>query len=128
MAKYRSKLEIIADITGVASRGAKKTEIMYQANLSYKLLTRYLKAVIDLGLVKLRDGNTYDLTEKGLNFLKEFKSYYERRVAVEKKLSGVQDEKTELESRFLNGKNLNAVFKENVSVKKKGERRLLQGE
>lgn len=124
MAKYRSKIEIIADVTGVANGGAKKTEIMYQANLSYKLLTRYLKAVIDMGLVKMRDGNTYDLTEKGLNFLREFKVYYERRMEAEKKLSGVQDEKTMLESKFLNAENMKAAFQQNRIGKKEKKRKL----
>ncbi|UCG45098.1 MAG: hypothetical protein JSV58_06945 [Candidatus Bathyarchaeota archaeon] len=118
MAKYRSKLQIIADVTGVVNGGAKKTEIMYQANLSYKLLTRYLKAVIDMGLVQMRDGNTYDLTEKGMNFLREFKGYYERRMEAEKKLSGVKDERAMLVDRFLNSEHMKATFSNNCIGKK----------
>jgi predicted transcriptional regulator len=38
---YRDKLDIIADILTVASRNAKRTQIMYQANLSYKVLCDY---------------------------------------------------------------------------------------
>ena len=101
MAKYRSRLEIIGDVLGVVSGGAKKTQIMYQANLSYRLLTRYLKDVIDMGLVKMKGGATYELTEKGSAFLREFKGYNERRVAVEAQLNGVRNEKEILESRFL---------------------------
>jgi len=54
MAKYRSRLEIVADVLGVVSGGARKTQIMYQANLSYKLLVHYLKDVIKMGLVKMK--------------------------------------------------------------------------
>lgn len=39
---YRSRYEIIADMLNVVSGRAKKTKIMYQANLSYKLLQKYL--------------------------------------------------------------------------------------
>jgi len=121
MAKYRSRLEIIADVLGVVSGGAKKTKIMYQANLSYKLLVHYLKDVIDMGLVKMKDGNTYELTKNGFDFLAEFKDYYERRVEAEEKLNGVQNEKTMLENRFLNVRNMDAGLKNCPS--KKGEKK-----
>lgn len=104
MGRYRSRLEIIADVLGVVRGGAKKTQIMYQANLSYRLLVRYLKDVIEIGLVKMEDGNTYELTQKGLDFLHEFKDYYQRRVEVEEQLNDIQDEKMTLENRFLNAK------------------------
>lgn len=121
MARYRSRLEIIADILSVVSGGAKKTKIMYQANLSYKLLTRYLKDVIDMGLVKTKSGNTYELTEKGSDFLREFKGYYERRVEVEEHLNDVQDEKVMLENRFLNAGSMDAGLRNYPG--KKGEKK-----
>ena len=119
MAKYRSRLEIVADILGVVSDGARKTQIMYQANLSYKLLIHYLKDVIDMGLVKMKDESTYELTEKGFEFLEEFKGYHKRRVEVEEQLNGVQDEKVMLENRFLNSRNMDAGLK--IRSGKKGE-------
>jgi len=121
MAKYRSRLEIIADVLSVVSGGARKTQIMYQANLSYKLLTQYLKDVIDMGLVKMKDRSTYELTEKGFDFLKEFKGYHERRVEAEEKLNGVQNEKVMLENRFLNAGNMDADLKNCPS--KKGDKK-----
>jgi predicted transcriptional regulator len=117
MAKYRSRLEIVADVLGVVSVGARKTQIMYQANLSYKLLINYLKDVIDMGLVKMKDENTYELTEKGFEFLEEFKGYYERRVEVEEQLNGVQDEKVMLENKFLNSRNMDVGSKIHLSRK-----------
>lgn len=117
MAKYRSRLEIIADVLGVASGGARKTQIMYQANLSYKLLIHYLKDVIDMGLVKMKSENTYELTEKGSDFLREFKGYRERRVEVEEQLNEVQDKKVMLENRFLNAGNMDAGLKNCASEK-----------
>jgi predicted transcriptional regulator len=40
--KNRSRLEIIGNILGVAKYGAKKTHIMYRANLSYSQLQEYV--------------------------------------------------------------------------------------
>jgi predicted transcriptional regulator len=121
MARYRSRLEIVADVLGVVSGGARKTQVMYQANLSYRLLTRYLKDVMDMGLVRVEDGNTYELTEKGADFLLEFKGYHGRRVEVEEKLNDVEDEKVMLENRFLNAKGVD-VGSKNCS-RKKGEKK-----
>ena len=70
--EYRSRLEIIRDVLAVADGagddGSKKTHIMYGANLSYKLLTKYLGEVLDARLV-CAQGACYLLTEKGRNFL-----------------------------------------------------------
>ena len=104
MGRYRSRLEIIADVLGVVSDGARKTQIMYQANLSYRLLTRYLRDVLDMGLVRMTDESTYALTRKGADFLLEFKEYHARRVAAEERFSKVEDEKELLINAFLNAK------------------------
>jgi len=40
VARYGGRLEIIADILNAVGNGAKKTKIMYVANLSYGLLAR----------------------------------------------------------------------------------------
>jgi len=122
MAKYRSRLEIIADVLGVVSGGAKKTKIMYQANLSYKLLIHYLKDVIDMGLMKMENANIYELTEKGSDFLREFKGYRERRVEVEEQLNEVQDKKVMLENRFLNVGNMDFGLKNCAGEKDEEEK------
>ena len=59
MGKHRSRLKILAKILSVVNdnEGAKKTQIMYQAYLSYKLLTQYLNDVIDAGLVVSKNGS-----------------------------------------------------------------------
>jgi predicted transcriptional regulator len=101
MVKYRNKLEIIADVLAVTKGGAGKTQIMYGANLSYMLLTRYLTDVMDMGLVRTEDEHTYTLTEKGAEFLQEFHGYRVDQREVEKQLSEVKDKKMMLETRFL---------------------------
>jgi predicted transcriptional regulator len=115
--RYRSRLEIIADVLGVVSGGARKTQIMYQANLSYQLLTRYLRDVLDMGLVRMEDESTYALTRKGADFLLEFKEYHARRVVAEERFSEVEDEKELLMKAFLNAENADAGPK---SSRKKG--------
>ena len=105
-------MEIIADILGVVSEGAKKTRIMYQANLSYKLLVHYLGEVMEMGLVATENGNLYELTAKGAAFLEKFQGYHARRVEVEEQLNTVQEEKVMLENRFLNARNTDPSKKE----------------
>jgi len=98
MGKYRSKLQIIADILLVASKAAKKTWIMYQANLSYALLNRYLAEVMDAGLVSFKgSGDCYKITRKGQEFLDKFSEYFERRRQLEEQISGINSEKMDLE-------------------------------
>lgn len=73
---YRDRLDIIADILNVVSQEAKKTQIMYQANLSYKVLQRYLNEIVDASLVSFENNNQlYLLTGKGHEYLDAYKEY-----------------------------------------------------
>ena len=97
MSKYRNRLQIIADILDIASRRARKTQIMYQANLSYRLLCRYLKEVSDAGLVSFEKEEFYVLTFRGKEFLNRHQAYSERCKSLEEHLSHVNYDKTVLE-------------------------------
>ena len=106
MSKYRSRIEIVADILRIVLDGARKTHIMYQCNLSYKLLTRYLRDVLEAELVcNERDGNTYVITKKGKLFLQKFESYLEQSERVDQQVNDVNREKKLLES-MVSGKNM----------------------
>lgn len=120
MAKYRSRLQIIADILSVVKRGAKKTRIMYQANLSYKLLRRYLGEVLEAGLIRFGNDDCYRLTKKGKKFLSRFKEYSERRKSVEERLNKIMDEKVILENAVSNTKAVEANCLDNR--RKQGKR------
>lgn len=98
MSKYRSRLEIVAAVLSVVNDGAKKTHIMYKANLSYKLLNRYLSEVLDAGLVRLGNDGWYEITEKGRVFLEKFNGYSSRNDRVRKQISDVESEREDLES------------------------------
>jgi predicted transcriptional regulator len=105
LAKYRNRLQIIAEILEIVREGAKKTHIMYKANLSYRLLCRYLNEVLDCGLVRVdRKEDCYVVAPKGEKFLEQFNSYMKRREHVKKELKLVNEKKTLLEQRFMNSK------------------------
>jgi predicted transcriptional regulator len=97
MGKYRDRLQIIADILSVVRNGAKKTHVMYQANLSYALLSRYLTEVLDGGLISVDGEGRYRITISGQTFLDRFDEYSKRCGQIEKQLGFVNDEKTALE-------------------------------
>ena len=67
--KYRSRTEIVGRILKVASQGATKTKIMYDAYLSYTQLNEYLRFLTENKMIKRNDGTEiYRLTEKGQRF------------------------------------------------------------
>jgi len=47
LVSYGSRLDIIVDMMRAVSQGAKRTQVMYQADLSYELLNKYLTEVIE---------------------------------------------------------------------------------
>jgi predicted transcriptional regulator len=96
MAKHRKKLEIVADILSVAKEGAKKTHIMYDANLSFSLLSRYLDEVVTSGLINHR-GHEYLLTDAGSRFLDVFSDYEKYREKLDSELRNLKDLKRDLE-------------------------------
>jgi predicted transcriptional regulator len=82
MVKYRRRYQIIADIVSAAEKGAKKTKIMYFANLSYKLLQKYLDDSLKVGFIQ-ESGGGYESTDRGRLFLEkyaEFSSKYSKLV------------------------------------------------
>jgi predicted transcriptional regulator len=98
LGNYRGRLDIIADILNVASRDAKKTQIMYQANLSYKVLQRYLSDVARAQLIRFEDArHCYSLTDKGREFLAVYEKYSRTHRHVEKKLGDVATKRKVLE-------------------------------
>jgi len=94
--KYRGKIDIIADVLKAAELGAKKTHIMYRANLSYTLLEKYLGQVLDFGFLTL-DGNTYKLTREGERFRSNYVILKKMKGSLAREWKGLSDEKTELE-------------------------------
>lgn len=96
MSRYRSRLEIIADVLNAVGDGAKKTRIMYIANLSYKLLGKYLKRTVDAGLIN-SNNDYYEVTEKGQVFLERFDDFSSRYSKLEQRLEEMSFEREVLE-------------------------------
>lgn len=97
---YRSRLDIIADILSVVKGNgrAKKTHIMYGANLSYTVLTKYLSEVLNAYLIKFEGSRRcYVLTEKGKRFLEHYREYSKRSRRVKLQLETVNAKKKTLE-------------------------------
>jgi predicted transcriptional regulator len=99
MGRYRDGLKIIADILSVArgaGNGAKKTRIMYVANLSHELLEKYLWATVHSGFMRL-NGDGYVVTEKGQAFLEKYLAFSSRSSELETELQSTQFEREALE-------------------------------
>lgn len=98
MGSYRGRLDIIADILQVVSQNAKKTQIMYQANLNYKVLQRYLKNITSASLIDFEDTEQcYVLTTKGQEFLEAYKEYAKTNESIAKRLNDANIKKKCLE-------------------------------
>ena len=73
----RGRLEIIYEILFICRKPAQKTRVLYGCNLSYEQLSRYLKYLIDRGLLCLVEKNQkklFQITEKGRKFLEGYES------------------------------------------------------
>lgn len=72
--RRRSDIEIIAEMLKVGENGAGKTEIMYNVNMSYSQIQKYLGYLISEGFIDtIKIGNPcvhYRVTEKGKKLLK----------------------------------------------------------
>ena len=99
MGKHRSRLQIVWDVLSVIANNnrVRKTQIMYKAYLSYKLLNKYLSDVLSAGLVVCDNKNCFQLTLKGERFLERFGEYHRSREVMEERLNNVEDERSKLE-------------------------------
>ncbi len=96
MVRYRDRLEIIVDILRVAVSGAKKTKIMYVANLSYRLLEKYLRETVELDFID-SSRNGYEITEKGRTFLEKYDDFSSKFSKVESDFQRMLFERETLE-------------------------------
>lgn len=76
----RNDIDICADILKVARVGAKKTHLVYKANLNFEIVKKYLSRLTENRLISSENGH-YITTEEGMKFLdsyQEFASMYLR--------------------------------------------------
>ena len=117
MGKHRSRLQIVWDVLSVIANNdrVRKTQIMYKAYLSYKLLNKYLNDVLTAGLVVSNTKNCFQLTPKGKRFLERFGEYHRSREVIEEHLNDVEDQRMLLEEMCQEG--------EIVSVSSRSQKR-----
>ncbi|MEM4481105.1 MAG: winged helix-turn-helix domain-containing protein [Candidatus Bathyarchaeia archaeon] len=74
--RRRSRVEVIREILREALDGANKTRLMYRCNLNFGRFNRYLRELLDAGLLERVAANPeagmvlYRTTEKGRELLK----------------------------------------------------------
>ena len=74
--KRRNDIEISAEILKVALHGAKKSHIVYRANLNFEVVKRYLKRLNESGLINLPSiGNRiFKTTPKGREYIHRYEN------------------------------------------------------
>lgn len=79
----RSDVAIALEILRLVRRGERKTRIMYGANLSYGMLTRYLDFLLDRGFIEADpESQAYRVTPKGQSLSQDLERLH-RHFAVE---------------------------------------------
>jgi len=100
--KNRRRLEIVRDMLSAASVKTKKTRIMYQANLSYRQMEKYLNSLLESGLVECDDDSFYLITWKGKEFLEMYEDYLERCRRIGEEIKGARKDGLLLENMCFN--------------------------
>lgn len=72
----RNNIDIKADILSRALGGATKTNIVYGCNLNFNIVKRYLKELIERGLL-ISESPLFHTTDRGEKFLKKYSSMME---------------------------------------------------
>jgi len=76
--KNRNRMEIVANLLTIAKTGALKTHLMYRANLSYMMVTDYLKFLQGAELIKETfdpsGTKVFQTTSRGLRYLQVYDS------------------------------------------------------
>ena len=72
----RNDLDICADLLNVAKEGARKTQMVYKANLNFTIVKKYIKRLSEKGLIKSENGHFFT-TDKGSRFLARYREFVE---------------------------------------------------
>ena len=77
LSRKRSDIEISAAILRVARGGARKSHIVYKANLNFKMVKKYLDRLRESGLITgpACGSKVFRTTEKGAKYLDYFEGF-----------------------------------------------------
>ncbi len=67
----RNNMDITAELLYVAKNGARKTHLVYKANLNFVLIKKYLVRLTENGLLESVNERFYT-TDKGARFLDQY--------------------------------------------------------
>jgi len=102
LGQRRTSLQILAEILRIVRPGARKTRIMYQANLSFYMLKKYLDYALKTELVECPErGGCFFATRKGHEFLEKYERFQLRNNQVEEQLQAMSKEKAMLEENYM---------------------------
>lgn len=104
MNRNRDRLDIVRDMLAIASSKVRKTRIMYQANMNYVQVEKYLKTLLEEGLLERDGGSCYLITRKGKEFLRVYADYLERCRRLNEEVNGTVKHRLLLESMCFNAK------------------------
>ncbi len=93
----RDNIQIARDILEVAGEGSRKTRIMYGANLSYKLLSKYLASLTQAGLLTINEDLLYALTDEGRSFLVLYEKYESGKRKIGESINNLTESRQRLE-------------------------------
>ena len=70
----RNFVEIAAEILALCREGARRTQVLYRANLSFQQLNKYTELLEARGLLRF-DGSSrqYRITQQGVSFLVDYR-------------------------------------------------------
>ncbi len=103
--RNRCKLDIVRDMLSVASEKVRKTRIMYQANLSFRQLEKYLQVLLESGLMEFDGDSCYVTTEKGKAFLQIYTAHVERCKQLKEEADTTAKDMQRLENMCFNNNN-----------------------
>ena len=106
----RHSLDIVSDMLSAASVKARKTRIMYQANLSFTQVEKYLHSLLENGLLCHDGDSCYSVTQKGLEFLKLYSEYVEHCKQIKNNVDQSAREKMFLEDMCTSGRDFKGGF------------------
>jgi predicted transcriptional regulator len=67
----RNSLDISADLLKIARDGAKKTQLVYRANLNFSIIKKYIERLRVNGFLVFKNGY-YITTERGVRFIDQY--------------------------------------------------------
>jgi predicted transcriptional regulator len=91
--RKRNRYEVLAALVKSSKGGARKTNLMFQANLSFVLLNKYLSFLLERGFIENRDGLFFP-THAGLVYLKRVSRYLAARDSLARTEEKVQSSLT----------------------------------